>query len=196
MKMKLTDLNHEETVLKSSQTIRDGGVVLLPFDTVYGFACDPTNDKALEKIFKLKNRPLDQTIGLATNRLEGLLKITDLDQKRIKYIKNNTPGKYTFIVKLKNNIFSGYCTKEGSAAIRIPDSNLILDICSQIGFVAQTSANKSGQPNCFSISDIQNKLSQKELDTIDLIIDGGLINESKASKIIDLTKDIFNIVRE
>lgn len=189
MILKINQENLDRVVSQVARLINDGGVVVLPFDTVYGFACDPDNEAALQKIYELKNRPENKTIGLATYNIETIEFITEINQFSKNYIANKTPGRYTFILKAKSDIpISELCIKNGTIGIRIPDSKLILEISKKFGeIIAQTSANISGQPNCYSIDEIKTQYGQKSLDLVDLIVDGGEINNLGPSILMDLT---------
>jgi L-threonylcarbamoyladenylate synthase len=153
------------------EVLGKGGIALLPFDTVYGFICDPKNEEAIERIFKLKERNINKTIGIAVSSLEQSKEIAKIDDQEA-FMKFKIPGKYTFILKAKDQSLSKYCYHNSTVGVRIPDQELILMVASKFGPIAQTSANKSGKPNCLSISDIQAQFSSDELNSVDLVIDG------------------------
>lgn len=201
MKTLILKNNIQNISQEVSTIIRNGGIAILPFDTVYGFVCDSRNDLSLQKIYELKKRPAQKTIGLAVANIEKLKNITDLSDVAKEYITQRTPGKYTFILKKLSWIpdqvgddkgtISDFCVQSGTIGVRIPDSQLILDVIrASGGMIAQTSANISGQPNCFSINDIRNQYDEKSLAQVDLIVDGGALNNLEASKLVDLTADI------
>ena len=194
--VKLNTDNQDQLTSQAAQIIKSGGVVILPFDTVYGFACDARNNAAILKIFELKNRDLSSTIGIAVNSWKSLDKIGETETHR-DFIKKNIPGKYTFIVQAKKMSISNHCQKDDTIGIRVPDSKFILDIIAKSGgLIAQTSANKTGLPNCFSIDEVKNELKDR-LEVVDLIIDGGQIKSQGPSEIIDLTdSDPINITRK
>lgn len=187
--IKITKENSQLLVLKVSEIIRNNGAVILSFDTVYGYACDPKSNKALQKIFKLKERDIKKTIGLAACDTEALESIAEINEAAKKYITDRIPGKYTFIVKAKQKTgLSQYCIKDDTIGVRIPESDFMLDIIqSSGGIIAQTSANKSGQPDCFSLDELFTQYSAEELSQIDLIVDGGSLEKTGPSQIIDLT---------
>ncbi len=184
---KLTLANFDDLSKRAVDIIKSGGVVVLPFDTVYGICCDPKNNAALKKIFDIKKRPYDQTIGLATDGLKTAEQIAVIDSKNRAYIRKRIPGNYTFILKAKNFNLSKYCRKNNTYGIRIPNSMLALKIASLFGgVIAQTSANISGKASCLDFLKLQIQYGDM-LDNIDLIIDGGAIKSTGPSKIIDLS---------
>lgn len=177
-----------DLVQQATEEIKKGEVVILAFDTVYGFVCDPKNDQALQKIFDLKNRPLDKTIGLTADNIEHIKEVAELSSDQELLIRSKTPGRFTFIVKIKpNSNISSFCTRNETIAIRIPDSDLVRKIADQFGGVlAQTSANISGEENCYSVNDLEKQYGST-LNNVSLIIDGGTLRRGGASEIIDLT---------
>lgn len=186
MLIKLDSNNFVDTVSKTVNIVKAGGIVIAPFDTVYGIICDPRNDRALKKIFELKKRPLGKTIGLATDSVATLESIISSDHAEFPDHPDFPAG--TFIFKTRADYLSKYCLENGTVAIRIPNSELIRAIAKASGgVVAQTSANLSGQPICSSVDEIKKQFSPAELDQVDLIIDGGQIAKSAPSKIYDLT---------
>jgi len=194
-KITLNLKNLDEVSRLAAETISKGGIVIAPFDTVYGIIGNVYDDRVIERIFDFKNRDRSQTLGIATDSINTIGKLTELNDQQLDFIEKRTPGKYTFIVNLSQNNISRYCQKDGTVAFRIPDSKLILQIAILSGgTVAQTSANKNGQPNCFSFSDLEQQFSIDELDQIDLIIDDGQIPSTGASTIADLTKDKITVV--
>jgi len=190
MNIILLNNNKDEVAAKAAEIIRSGGVVILPFDTVYGFACDPRNTGALEKIFKIKSRPLSKTIGLAASNMEGVKQVADLTYEMEEFIASKTPGRYTFILKLKEDVdLPEYCQLNNTVGIRVPDSELVLNITKESGgLIAQTSANVSGMPNCFSVEELKDQYGN-DLDEVDLIVDGGAVDSEGSSEIWDLTGD-------
>jgi len=189
--MIILDLNNKTInfVKEVSNAIHDGKIVVLPFDTVYGFACDPRDEKALQKIYELKKRPVNKTIGLAVSNIKMMNSLTKLTSAQKEYIAERIPGKFTFILKNEaGSSISKSCVQNGTVGVRIPDSELILKITEACGgIIAQTSANISGQLNCFSLTDLRQQYSEQFLSRIDLIIDGGKLDNVSPSRLIDLT---------
>ncbi len=191
--MNLIKLNNDTDKLAAlaADFIKSGGLVIVPFDTVYGIICSPFDDKALNKIFAIKERAINKTIGTATNNTDSLSQFAILNSGQAQFIASHTPGPYTFILNSKPSNISSYCLQNGTLGIRIPNSDLILKIAELAGgIIAQTSVNKSGHPNCYSVIDIKNQLSPLDFDGIDLMIDGGELNRNSASsEIWNLTTD-------
>ncbi len=154
--IRLTNRNYSQVVKRVALLVKRGKIAIIGYDTVYGYIANYQNDKALRKIFLLKERPLDKTIGLAVANFNVLKDISILSKRSENFIKKKIPGKYTFIVK-RNPKFqiSKYLRKENSIGVRIPASQFVLDVTRRVGgIVAQTSANKSKHSNCFNIQEL------------------------------------------
>jgi len=179
--------NLQETAETASLIIKNGGIVAAPFDTVYGFIADPYNESAVARLNEIKGRGDTKTIGLATFSIDKIEEIADIDNEQTEFVRMRTPGKFTFILKdNRNNKISDFCKRGETVAVRIPDSLLILKIAENAGaFLAQTSANKSGQQNCYSIEEITSQFGG--LDQFDLVVDGGVLSASPPSELWDLT---------
>lgn len=184
--IKINKQNFQETVSRVTKTIRRGEICILPFDTVYGFVCNPRNIKAVDKIFELKARPIYKALGIATSNLANAGAIAFL--KHTDFIKEKIPGKYTFILKAKDFSFASECYKNQTVAIRIPQNDLVLEVADELKAIAQTSANLSGEPSCLSIEELKQQFGES-LKKVNLIVDGGEILDGKPSKIWDLTGD-------
>lgn len=182
------DQNQEDIVDKASKILKNGSVLVLPFDTVYGLCADAGNNDAVRKIFNLKKRNLSKPIGVAVDSIDGIEKIALIDDKSKQLIENKIPGKYTFILKAESdNGVSKLCQKDNTIGVRVPDSDLILSITKQSGLVlAQTSANIAGGGNVTSAQELMEQFGDN-IEQIDLIIDGGKLECPVPSEIIDMT---------
>jgi len=183
---KLTPQNFDRVVAEAAEIVKSGGLVIVPFDTVYGIICDSRNNVTVRKIFEFKQRPLEKTIGLAVDSIDSIKNVAEITHE--KFAQCRLPGPYTFILKTKENDLSPLCVKEGTIAVRVPDSRLIFAIAEQSDYLlAQTSANLTGNPACASVSEIMEQFTEIKLNKIDLIIDGGTITGATSSQIFDLT---------
>jgi len=189
----LTEDHLDAAIRAAADIIGAGGIVCLPFDTVYGFVCDPTNSAALDSLNLLKGRSASKTIGIAVSSVRDLENIAVTDQEIEQFISAKTPGKYTFILNESiNNAISDLCKRDGTIGVRIPDNDLVLAVAEAAGgYLAQTSANKSGEANCYSVDEIKAQFSEAEIENIGLIIDAGKLEPSEPSEIWNLTSKPF-----
>jgi len=180
-------------------SLKQGKVILFPTDTVYGFLADATNEKAVEKIFKIKKRPLEKPLSLFAKDIKIVKKIAKINSQQEKFLKIIWPtssifketetgkGKVTAILERKKTKRKIYGIKEDTIAIRIPHYKPLNLLLNQIDFpLVQTSANISGKSASGKIKEIIKEFKNQK-DQPDLVVDAGNLPYNKPSIIIDLT---------
>lgn len=180
-----------EGIEKATKVIKSGGIVVFPTDTVYGIGCDPFNVKAVERIYKIKNREpqkLFPVLGYSQNELKKIVVFTT-DMKKI--IKKFWPGPITVIGKLKDEKIRQSMNLKDKIAVRVPNNECVLSLLKECKFLIGTSANISGSKSFTDPNDCE-----KELDGYDILIDGGVILSEGESTIIEFDEDGYKIVRE
>jgi len=148
------------------ECIRAGGVVLFPADTVYGLACDPGNEEAIERMYALKGRPREKRSALMYFSVDD---VPDLPPAACKLL----PGPVTVVLS-------------DGRGIRVPDGPRLGSVP-----VLQTSANPSGGPDPRRLDDVDAAIR----DGVDLEIDGGELPGSP-STVVDLSGEEPRILRE
>ena len=155
------------------QTLQTGGVVLIATDTVYGLAVIPTDERAVEKIYSLKNRPRDMFLPIMVANMHDLeLLGLDINRNARKLFESElVPGAITFVLGFKDEqLKPDWLKSREEIATRIPDNELLLSVLRKTGPLLVTSANKHGQP--VTQAKVQDILA--ELNGIpDLIIEDG-----------------------
>ena len=156
-------------------------VVIYPTDTIYGIGCYALDDNLVKKIKDIKNRDSNKPFSVIVNK--KWIRNNCITNKLINSYIKKLPGKYTFILKLKNKkaISKEVNNNSDTIGVRIP--NTIFTKRLPIPFVT-TSVNISGEHPIINTSQINDKIR----NNVDLIIKGGILN-NKPSKVYDLTKD-------
>lgn len=176
----------QKNINKVIDFLNDGGIVICPTDTVYGFLAQATNKKAIDKIYKIKKRPRTKPLPVFAKNIKMAQDLAEINAEQIKILKQKWPGKFTFILKSK---------KRGTIALRIPKYKFLNDLLKQVNRpLAQTSVNISGQPALTKITDIIEKFGGSDLPI--LLIDAGNLPKSNSSTIIDLTNNKAKILRK
>ena len=182
--MEVIKLN-KKSVLQAVDFLNSGGVVIFPTDTVYGFLALAENKKAVNKIYKIKNRPKSKPLPVFVKDLKMAKELAEINDKQIKILRNKWPGKYTFVLNKKDG--------KGTIALRIPKYKPLNDLLKKINKpLSQTSVNISGQDTLIKIADIEAQFAKQKI----LLIDGGNLKKSKPSKIIDLTENKLKFLRK
>lgn len=180
-----------EILEKAAKVLRDGGVILYPTETIYGLGANALDEKAVSKIFKIKERDLNKPLSVLVRDMQMAKKIACIDSKAEKILESVWPGPITIVLR-KKDLLPYIVTADGeSIAMRISSNFFAQGLVSRLGFpITATSANLSEGKNLVSsqeIIEIFSKLDHKP----DLFIDAGDLDSDKPSAIIDLT-DIGN----
>ena len=179
---------------KIVKKLREGAVICLPTDTVYGLAVDAWNEKAAIKIYNLKKRAKEKPLILFIKDQRHLISLVKkIPLSAIKMINKWWPGPLTLIFKSAISDPWYLVNQKGGIGIRIPSHPVVNKILQENGLsLATTSANLSGEQ---SIKDIE-ELSPIIKEKIDLIVDSGKIPPGKESTVIDVTISPPRILRE
>ena len=168
---KICNIN-EESLQMAAQIINEGGVIVVPTDTVYGVACDPFNEAAVAKIYELKRRPRTKALQILMSGVEDLEKLglylpSPLDILGKKFL----PGGYSPIARAKKgSIASNLATlcktnetdaqnnaqtqsTEATQGVRVPDCPELMQILRVTGPLAASSANRSGNESADSVEE-------------------------------------------
>jgi L-threonylcarbamoyladenylate synthase len=186
--MEVIKVSDKKAINLALKTLNDGGVVVCPTDTVYGFLVLAENKKAVKKIFKIKKRPKSKPLAIFVFSMKQAKEIAEINNVQEKILKKYWPGKYTFVLKSKE--------KDGTIAMRIPKYKFLNNLLKKINKpLAQTSVNISGQPELKKIKEIIS-VFENQKNQPDLIIDEGNLPKSRPSTIIDLSKDNIKTLRK
>jgi L-threonylcarbamoyladenylate synthase len=171
-------------------TLKKGGLVIYPTETLYGIGADATNPEAVQKLTEYKDRPFGKPYSVAVTSQKMAAKYADLNDGAKNLYKEFLPGPLTVISKGKHRLARGVESEDGTLGVRIPDYKLVIDIVKKLGRpITATSANASYKKRPYKISDIMDNLSNKQKGLIDLIIDAGTLARNEPSTVIDTTLD-------
>ena len=159
-------MTREEDIRQAVETMRKGGVILYPTDTVWGIGCDATNAEAVARIYKIKQR----------DDSKAMICLVDSDARLQRYVRNvpNVAWELldcvdkptTVILDGAVNLASNLIADDGSIALRITDEPFSKELCYRFQkAVVSTSANISGEPAAQNYCDI----SQDILDAVDYV---------------------------
>ena len=93
---------NEEGIEKTSQIIKEGGIVVFPTDTVYGIGCNPYNENSVKKIYEIKSREKIKSLPVLAYSIDIVKKIGVIDELTHRIIQKNWPGPLTLILELKD----------------------------------------------------------------------------------------------
>jgi L-threonylcarbamoyladenylate synthase len=176
---------------KAVKAIKEGKVLVCPTDTVYGLLCDFNNKKAVERLYRIKNRPKRKPVPIFVKDIKTAKRLARINPEQEKYLKSIWPGKVTIV--LKRTCLGGrgkiktYGVDKKTIALRIPNYKLVLDLLEKTNkLLIGTSANIAGKPALTKIKEVIKQFEGKG-HRPDLIIDAGDLPQNKPSKVLDLT---------
>lgn len=179
-----------------AEVLGDGGIVILPTDSVYSLACDIQNERALEKIAQLKGLKLKEAnfsiICQDISQLSDYCK--PLGNGIFKLLKKNLPGPFTFILEANNNIPRIFKKNRKSVGIRIPDNNITQTIVSELGRPVIVTSVKDDDEIIEYTTDPELIVERYEKQ-VDMVVDGG-IGHNEASTVVDCTGGDIEIIRD
>ncbi|MFD2907674.1 L-threonylcarbamoyladenylate synthase [Flavobacterium ardleyense] len=189
------DKPNEAAIKKVVAVLKDGGIIIYPTDTVYGFGCDITNSRALEKLAKIKGIKLEKAnFSFVCSSLSNISDyVKQIDTATFKILKRALPGPYTFILPGNNDLPKEF-RKKKTVGIRVPQNNIALQIVEMLGNPIISTSIKD-EDDVIEYSTDPELIFEKWQNKVDLIIDGGY-GDNIASTIIDLTGDEPEVIRE
>ncbi|GAA4040489.1 L-threonylcarbamoyladenylate synthase [Flavobacterium chungnamense] len=169
-------------ILKAKEILENENLVAIPTETVYGLAGNIYSEKAINLIFKTKNRPFNNPLIVHIHSKELLENIAqEVPEKAKKLAEAFWPGSLTLVLKKKENIPHNITAGKETVAVRVPNHPLTLELLKQLDFpLAAPSANPFG-----SISPTTSKhVVDYFTDTIEMVLDGGNCKNGIESTIV------------
>ena len=188
--IKIIHWENETAVEMACSVLKNGGVIVYPTDTLYGFGCDAKNESAIEKINTIKGRKAPMSV-LAPN-IEIAAKWMNISQNDKNIVLEKLGGSTTIIVPVKIGITSPSITGDKQTlGVRIPDHNFCQKVSKAYpNPITTTSVNRTKQEPFTNPEKILSEFSRE----IDLIIEDGII-EGSGSTIYNFQDRELNIIR-
>ncbi len=178
---------YQKDIEKAVEVLRKGGVILYPTDTIWGLGCDATNPQAVEKIYKIKQRPNTKSMLILLDSMNKLMDYAYVPSMAWELIKvSNQP--LTIIYPEAKNLAPNLIAEDGTIGIRIVRDDFCRDLIRAFGKpIVSTSANVSGKPAPTNFKEISQEIKNK----VDYIVKWRQNDMRKArpSSIIKLEKN-------
>jgi L-threonylcarbamoyladenylate synthase len=161
---------------RAAGIVKNGGVIAYPTETVYGVGALATDVGALQRVYQIKERPLDQPLSIGVSSMEMLKSVAKVECED--FILKFLPGPVTVILK-KRKILPGILTGGSKyVGVRWPDHHMALDLIGRVGPIVSTSANRHGE---------KDPVAPREVSIpVDYVLDGGPCRYGTPSTIVDL----------
>lgn len=192
---------------RAGELLRRGGVAVFPTETVYGLAAAVTQLKAVERVYKIKNRAPAKPFAIHVAEPAEVAKYVDLDSQRAvaKLVERTMPGPITLLVTVADDVIDrriaeldlpaeakGLIYHRGVVGLRCPAHAAASEMLSAVDApVVATSANLSGDPPPHTAAAARQAIG----DRVDIILDGGRTRYDAASTVVSVRGDDVTIVR-
>ncbi|MBE6824960.1 MAG: threonylcarbamoyl-AMP synthase [Ruminococcaceae bacterium] len=176
----------KDDIKKAASIIKDGGVVAMPTETVYGLAADALNGECVKKIFLAKRRPMDNPLIVHISDISDIERfdlVSEFPLEAQILAQTFWPGPLTIIMKKSDRIPDEVSAGLPTVAIRLPSHSVARQLIKESGTVlAAPSANRSGSPSPTTATHVMNDLCS----FIDAVVDGGACDVGVESTVVTL----------
>ena len=176
------------------ECLRDGGVIIYPTDTIYGLGCDINQQKAIDRICKIKNiDPQKAQLSFICKDLSDLSEYTkSIDTPLYRMLKSYLPGPYTFILPASKQVPKILQSKKSTIGLRVPDNRICHDLLNELNHPILSASLPGEMVEEYTDPEI---MFDRFENLVDIVVDGGM-GGMVPSTIVDCTTDQWNITRQ
>ena len=164
------------------ETLKDGGIIIYPTDTLYAIGCNALNNNAIERICKIKGINSQRTnLSIVCDDISQASQYARIDNRAFQLLRENLPGAFTFILPTASTLPKAFKGRK-AVGIRVPDNAIAREIASRLGNpILTTSIEWDDDPEdgCNPQA-----IAMKYEDVVDIVIDGGY-GELTPSAVVD-----------
>lgn len=172
--------------------LKEGGIIAYPTDTIYGIGCDIFNQRAIQKIYQLKQRSPNQPFSFICSDLKNISHYAKVSNYAYKTMRRLLPGPYTFVLEGSKLVPKIMLTRRKTAGIRVPNNAICLALVAGLGNpIITTSASK---PDGGILNDPY-LIDELYRSRIQIVIDGGPV-AGLPSSVISLINDSPEVLRK
>lgn len=180
-------IKNMDNIKKAVEILRNGGVILYPTDTIWGLGCDPTNDKAIQRIFEIKKRPANKSLILLAESMTQVEQFVPNFPDVCYDLTDFAESPLTIVYPCSRNLSPLVCGDDKSIAIRVSKDVFCKKLIQQFRKpIVSTSANISGERFPLHFDDISNEITEK----VDFILENpNYVGTTQPSKIIKIAQN-------
>jgi tRNA threonylcarbamoyl adenosine modification protein (Sua5/YciO/YrdC/YwlC family) len=176
------------------ECIRKGGVIVLPTDTVYAFACDLMNADGVDRLTKLSGKKRPDFSFICNDISQAMQFTASLDKSLFKEMKRLFPGPYTIIVKASPQVTRLFGTNKKTVGIRVPNNLIARKIAEELGNPL-ISTSLHDEDKILDYMTDPRDIETEFHNSIDIVVDGGS-GGNLPSTVIDYTEKEPKLIRE
>lgn len=217
--MQIVKVNQKDVLKQAVDVLQSGVVVTFPTETSYGLACDMTNKEAVEKVYIIKKRPIDNPLSMLVASIEMAREYVEFSEKALELAEQYWPGALTLVLpakipnpkfqapnpkcqminksKIQNTKFKIHLLPhQTTIALRISSHPFAQKLVQQFGRpISATSANISGSENIYD-PDILLKQFNEVSPKPDILIDAGVLPSVPPSTIVEVEGEEVRVLRK
>lgn len=194
----LTQDTYQIALQKAVDFLQRGYSVVFPTDTLYALGVNACDDEAVSYLFSLKRRASHKPVSVFVANIDQVQQIADVSDREVNILQHMLPGKFTFVVKQKHRSpLSMHLSPDVShIGIRIPESDFVSALVNEFGApITASSANVSGLDPASTATDIFRQFQEHGKRMPDFFIDGGDVEDTTPSTVVDITTSQPKILR-
>ena len=175
--------------------LRHGAVICYPTDTVYGIGCDIFNQKAIKRIYQIKQRPLSgRPFSFMCANLKEVSTYAHISNAGYRIMRKGLPGPYTFVLPAAKIVPKILTTRQKTVGIRVPEHAVCLALLEALGnpMLTTSAALDPEAPALMEAYEIEERFGRQ----VDLIIDSGPLLYSEPSTMISLVDEPPEVLRQ
>ena len=179
-------------IASAAAAVRNGGLVVLPTDTVYGLGADAFNSTAVAALLAAKGRGRDMPVPVLVGSwqtIDGLALSVSSSMRNL--VRAFWPGALSLVVRQAPSVLWDLGDARGTVMLRMPLHPVAIELLREVGPMAVSSANISGRPPAVDADNAREQLGE----LVDVYLDGGASAQQAASTILDLTGSQPRILR-
>lgn len=170
-------------IAEAARIIRRGGAVVYPTETVYGIGASALDERAILRVFEIKERAISRPIFVAVSSFEMLEEVALLSEPEMDLVRKLLPGPVSVLVRKSSSVPDVLTAGSPYVGIRYPDHEMALELISLAGPITSTSANISGKPSPASAEEVDPELARRA----DMVLDGGRSRLAMPSTLVDIS---------
>lgn len=198
MLLEIHPVNPQEKYINQIvDSLRQGGIVIFPTDTVYAMGCSLYQHKAVERIARIKGiKPEKAKFSILTDGMSNLSEYTKpIGNHVFRLMKKVLPGPYTFILPASNKVPGIFETKKKTIGLRVPDNKILQTIIGTLGHPLVSTSLHSEDDDYLEYVVNASLIYEKYENLVDFVIDGGN-GGIEPSTVLDCTGEDIEIIRE
>lgn len=176
--------------------LRNGGVIIYPSDTVYALGCDIYHPKAIDRIYKIKNKdPRKANFSFICYDMSHLSDfVFSIDTPVYRVMRKALPGPFTFIFKANSKVPKIFQSKKKTVGIRVPDNKICNELIKELGNPIITTSIHD-EDEILDYTTDPGHIYEKYEKIVDIVIDGGF-GGNMPSTVVDCSDGHFTILRD